>query len=33
MNNIADIINIATGILIIITLIYLADILARVGGM
>ena len=33
MNNIADIINIATYILVIITLMYLSDILFKLGGM
>ena len=33
MNNFADIINIATCILVIITLMYLSDILSKLGGM
>ena len=33
MNNFADIINIASGILVIITLIYLAEVLSKLGGM
>ena len=32
MNNFADIINIATGILVIITLLYLSEILFKLGG-